>query len=156
MIPFLVKDKIKAIYGTDLILPSSINCLRSAVNAYKGSEHDLQKSFFRWLSIEMQTNPNLYLCHAIPNGGQRGDIEGAMLKAEGVTSGIPDIFIPIPKIDHNGLVSNGLYIELKVKGNKPTEDQRAVLLMLQSQGYDCKVFNHLDDVIIYTREYLYG
>ena len=31
---------------------------------------------------------------AIPNGGHRGASQGASLKAEGVTPGVPDLFVP--------------------------------------------------------------
>ena len=31
---------------------------------------------------------------AIPNGGARSGVQGAALKAEGVTPGVPDLFVP--------------------------------------------------------------
>ena len=58
--------------------------------------------------------------HAIPNGGARGDnkkssmIRGAMLKAEGVRSGIADVFMPFPWGRYHGL-----YIEMKKPAEKP-------------------------------------
>lgn len=38
-----------------------------------------------------------YPVFAIPNGGSRNKAEAAKLKAEGVSAGVPDLFIPIPK-----------------------------------------------------------
>ena len=65
--------------------------------------------------------------HAIPNGGIRGDdkrsrmIRGAQLKAEGVRSGVADIFLPVPRGQWHGL-----YIELKRIGkNARSENQIA-------------------------------
>lgn len=58
--------------------------------------------------------------HAIPNGGSRGDnaqsraIRGAQMKAEGVRSGVADVFLPWPS---GGFM--GLYIEMKKPSEKP-------------------------------------
>lgn len=60
--------------------------------------------------------------HAIPNGGARGDdaktraIRGGALKAEGVRSGVPDVFLPWPA--HGWM---GLYIEMKKPDQKPVK-----------------------------------
>lgn len=60
------------------------------------------------------------LMFAIPNGGSRGDnarsraIRGAQLKAEGVKSGVADIFISLARHGYHGL-----YIEMK----KPTNEK---------------------------------
>ncbi len=40
---------------------------------------------------------------AIPNGGHRGASQGAVLKAEGVQAGVPDLFVP----------AWGMWIEMK-------------------------------------------
>lgn len=67
--------------------------------------------------------PALEWIHAIPNGGSRGDskesraINGARLKAEGVKSGIPDIFLPWPVAKWHGL-----YIEMKKPSEKPKRE----------------------------------
>ena len=64
--------------------------------------------------------PALEWLHAIPNGGSRGDsaksrqIRGGALKAEGVRSGVPDIFLPWPNAGFHGL-----YIEMKKPTQKP-------------------------------------
>ena len=64
--------------------------------------------------------PALSWLHAIPNGGTRGDsarsrkIHGAALKAEGVRSGVADIFLPYPNARWHGL-----YIEMKKPSIKP-------------------------------------
>jgi hypothetical protein len=52
--------------------------------------------------------PELLDMFAIPNGGLRDPRTAASLKAEGVKSGVPDVFLPIPR---HGLA--GLFIELK-------------------------------------------
>lgn len=75
--------------------------------------------------------------HAIPNGGSRGSTKdqamrvGAQLKAEGVKSGVSDIFVPIPA---HGL--HGLYIEMKrTDSGELSENQKAFGAFVREQGY---------------------
>ena len=71
-----------------------------------------------------EVTPAFKWVHAIPNGGARGDnpksaaIVGGMLKAEGVTPGVLDIFFPYKTKKYSGL-----YIEMKVKKNTVTDAQ---------------------------------
>lgn len=58
-----------------------------------------------------------YVIYAIPNGGFRNAIEAKRLKAEGVLAGVADLVIMLPK-------GKSLYIEMKVKGNRQTENQK--------------------------------
>lgn len=142
MIPYLVKQKLQAIYGEELILPARINLLRPNKESFQGDEHDLQKAFFSNIAVQMLGDPYLYLFHAIPNGGTRDKITAGKLKAEGVKAGIPDTYLPMPRGKYNGF-----YMEFKAKSNKPDEDQRAVMLMLDTQGFKVLCVNHLDDAI---------
>jgi hypothetical protein len=68
-------------------------------------------------------------CH-IPNGGSRNAIEGAKLKRMGVLPGMPDIMI----FEKNKVYS-GCAIELKVKPNRPTNDQQRRLSGLSIRGW---------------------
>jgi hypothetical protein len=64
--------------------------------------------------------PELKWLHAIPNGGSRGDTKsvamrrGASLVAEGVRSGVADIFLPVKRGQWSGL-----YIEMKRPALRP-------------------------------------
>lgn len=73
--------------------------------------------------------PELKWLHHIPNGGSRGDnarsraIAGGQLKAEGVKSGVFDLFWPLVCKNHNGEFADqvryaGLYIEMKRPSEK--------------------------------------
>ena len=78
--------------------------------------------------------------HAIPNGGKRDIRTAAMLKAEGVKPGVPDICLPVPR---GG--KHGLYIELKRrKGGTVSEAQQAWIRALCGQGYACTVCHGWD------------
>ena len=54
------------------------------------TEHIEQCEFVQWVR---QTYPGVRI-FAIPNGGQRSRTTGAKLKAEGVSAGVPDLYIP--------------------------------------------------------------
>lgn len=107
--------------------------------AYAGFELVLAQAPKPYAKDQLNPVPTLSLMHAIPNGGARGNdsqtnkIRGAMLKAEGVKKGVPDIFLPMPL---NGY--HGLYIEMKVADNKkgrPSAEQLAFLDNVGKLGY---------------------
>lgn len=54
------------------------------------TEHDEQKAFVKWFRLQY---PAVRI-FAIPNGGDRHLKVAVKLKAEGVTSGVPDLFVP--------------------------------------------------------------
>lgn len=74
------------------------------------SEHEEQRNFVQWMR---QKHPELWI-FAVPNGGHRGASQGARLKAEGVSRGVPDLYIPALR----------LWIEMKIKGGRVEADQK--------------------------------
>ena len=96
------------------------------------SESREQSDVIAWANqcATLGIHPELEWLHAIPNGGKRNKIEAAHLKAQGVKSGVPDLFLPVPKGDYHGL-----YIEMKVNKNKPTDNQIKWLSALSRFGY---------------------
>ena len=85
--------------------------------AKANKEHSHQRAFFAWCNMafrygydvaqdmEAYTNTNYYKelgrgdprlewIHAIPNGGLRNKATASNLKAEGVKSGVLDVFLP--------------------------------------------------------------
>jgi hypothetical protein len=86
--------------------------------AKAGTEHAHQVALFMWASLpeQQQRFPELKHMFAIPNGGERNKIVATRLKAEGVKSGVPDVFLPVPR---KGVA--GLFIELK----RPKSDGKA-------------------------------
>lgn len=101
--------------------------------ALSGSEHAHQVALFCAISQpEIQAKyPELMLAFAIPNGGMRDKITAGRLKAEGVKSGVWDIFLPVPIRPFNGL-----WIEMKVRPNKLTSEQHEWYCKLAPYGYD--------------------
>jgi hypothetical protein len=54
------------------------------------TESQIQSSIMRFLDLAL---PGSYRAFAVPNGGRRDRITGAILKREGVKAGVPDIII---------------------------------------------------------------
>ena len=54
------------------------------------TEHEEQREVVRWFR---QTYKGVRI-FAIPNGGARSPATAGRLKAEGVSSGVPDLFVP--------------------------------------------------------------
>lgn len=118
---------------------------------YKTSEHDEQVALFRWAQMNEGRWPVLRWIFSIPNGGQRATVTAIRLKAEGVKAGVPDIFLPWPM---GGWC--GLWIELKVGSNKPTEKQNEWLAALRMAGYSAAVCYGADEAIRVVENYLRG
>ena len=110
----------------------------------KTSEHEIQVSCINWFRLVYPK----YLIYAIPNGSQRNIIVATKLKAEGVTSGIPDLHVPIAK---NGY--HGLYVEMKAGKNKPTGNQLTIMDKLRNEGYKCVVCYSLDEFMQEVKDY---
>ncbi len=86
------------------------------------TEHEEQREFIKWFR---QTYPKVRIL-AIPNGGYRGKTQAMKLKAEGVSKGVPDLFIP----------EFFLWIEMKrIKGGTVAPDQKEWIDYLNSIGY---------------------
>ena len=96
----------------------------------KTSEENEQTCLFRWAEFAEVQYEELKLMYHVPNEGKRSRIAGARLKAQGLKSGVPDVCLPTA---HGGYI--GLYIEMKVKPNKPTENQKQWLRKLREQGH---------------------
>jgi hypothetical protein len=129
--------------------------------ARSGTEHGEQTALFCWVSMAMRNGfeaadsmlsyapedqkamrdasggklaiPELEWLYAIPNGGWRGMSQGGALKAEGVKSGVADIFWPVAR---HGL--RGLYIEMKKENGTPSnfsEEQLDFAAFVIREGY---------------------
>jgi hypothetical protein len=90
------------------------------------TEHEEQRELVRWFR---QTYKGVRI-FAIPNGGQRSRAAAGRLKAEGVSAGVPDLFVPVW----------GLWIEMKrQKGGVVSAEQKDWINYLQSVNHVCIV-----------------
>ena len=61
------------------------------------TESEEQQTLFRWAAMQCGKYPELALMFHIPNEGKRSWMTGGRMKAEGLKSGVPDIFLPVPR-----------------------------------------------------------
>jgi hypothetical protein len=89
------------------------------------------------------------LLFAIPNGGHRNKFTAVTLKKEGVTAGIPDMFLAYPRGEYHGL-----FIEMKFGKNKPTKMQAYYLDRFSKLGYMCIVCYDAEQAINEIMDYV--
>ena len=122
---------------------------RTSATVRKATEHDEQAHLFAWAAMAQGTHPELALLFAIPNGGQRHPAVAAQLKAEGVKPGVPDVFLPVARGKFHGL-----FIEMKVRPNKPTAEQAQWIEVLRYYGYSAVVCYGAQEAINAIKAYL--
>jgi VRR-NUC domain len=102
------------------------------------TEDEEQMLFVQWFR---RSYPDVRI-FAIPNGGYRSTSQAALLKATGVSAGVPDLFIPEWK----------LWIEMKrIKGGTVSQDQKDWIKYLNDIGHTaivCKGFEEAKSRIL--------
>lgn len=108
------------------------------------SEHSQQVALFAWAADNVGKYPALAYMFAIPNGGLRDMRTAVSLKAEGVKSGVCDVFLPYAKAVRNYEL-HGCFIEMKIekyrkhKNGGCSEEQIEFIDYVRTSGYACKV-----------------
>lgn len=74
------------------------------------SEHVEQRNFVEWIRLRAAGTVRIF---AIPNGGKRGRVEAGRLKVEGVSAGVPDLYIPAWR----------MWVEMKATDGRVTKEQ---------------------------------
>jgi hypothetical protein len=98
------------------------------------SEHEEQREFVMWF----RQNFAPVRIFAIPNGGKRGKAEAMRLKVEGVSAGVPDLYIPAWR----------LWVEMKRQaGGSLSPEQKDWRDYLQSIGDTWIVAKGRDDAV---------
>lgn len=96
------------------------------------TEHEEQRELVKWFR---QTFRGVRI-FAIPNGGLRSLSVAAKLKAEGVSSGVPDLCVPAWR----------LWIEMKrIKGGSVSAEQKDWMAYLEGENYWCIVGKGAED-----------
>ena len=113
----------------------------------KRKESELQISCVNW--FRYQYPQYKMLLFSIPNGGLRNIKTAVTLKREGVISGVPDLFLSLPRGEWHGF-----YLELKSGSNDLTANQDMFFILARKQGYKCEVIRTLDQFIREVTFYL--
>lgn len=108
-------------------------------------EHLEQVALVRWFRLQ---HPALVLL-AIPNGGQRHPAVAAKLKAEGALAGVSDLLLMTAR---GG--KHGLWLELKAKGGRLSESQKAFQAKAEAEGYAVATCYGFDEARAVVEEYL--
>ena len=78
--------------------------------------------------------PMLNMLHCSLNGVKLSGTQAKIAKGQGMLSGVPDLFLPVPK---NGY--HGLFIEMKSEKGRLTENQQWFLSKTEGLGYKTSV-----------------
>lgn len=114
------------------------------------SEHRIQSAFFQWVRVMEKTHPCLELMFAVPNAGKRSYKIAAMLKAEGMRTGVLDIIFPVARAGFNGLA-----IEFKKPNDgRLTEEQEKFAHALADEGWLVVTITDSDRAITLVKNYL--
>lgn len=117
----------------------------------KHLEDEEQTALFQWAELQSGKYPELRLLFHIPNGGKRNAREAARFKKMGVKSGVPDLFLPVAKKGFHGL-----WIEMKSKKGRLSENQIAFLKELDKQSYKTAVCYGWEEAAQTLTNYLKG
>ncbi|HNH45327.1 MAG TPA: VRR-NUC domain-containing protein [Agitococcus sp.] len=97
-----------------------------------------QAQVIEWSRWAYKANPSRYpmlnMLHCSLNGVKLSGTQAKVAKGQGMLSGVPDLFLPVPK---NGF--HGLFIEMKSEKGRVTENQHWFLTNAESVGYKAVV-----------------
>lgn len=118
------------------------------------SEHLEQARFFAVirrmaLSAKRPELKGLELAFAIPNGFLDSKSKRIRAHREGVLSGVPDVFIPIPSKGFHGL-----FLEFKRQGGRVTKAQASFINSVAHRGYKAQVVFSCQEALYATMDYL--
>lgn len=112
-----------------------------------------QRAYVQWadvVRVPWLAEPIGRYLFAVPNGGGRSKVEAAILKAEGVRPGVPDLMLALPTNLHHGL-----FLELKrQRGGRVSPEQKAWIERLDSFGYKAAVCRGFGEARLVTLDYL--
>lgn len=111
----------------------------------KHYESELQRACVTWFRLQY---PNQVL-FAIPNGGFRKGREAGILKAEGVLSGVADLFLMLASKEYHGL-----FIEMKYGAGKQSQAQISFQAQTHTTGYKYVVITSLEGFINEVNTYI--
>lgn len=115
------------------------------------SEATEQRTLFQWAALVYQKYPELQWMFHIPNGGSRDVIEAKHLKDQGTKSGVPDIFLPVPRGKYYGM-----FIEMKYGKNVLSENQKTWIAQMEVFGYRAVACYGFEEARGQIEEYMKG
>jgi hypothetical protein len=111
----------------------------------KHTESKLQSACVQWFRTQYPRT----VIFAIPNGGNRTAITGAILKREGAMAGVADLFVM-----RSNLTYSGLFIEMKAGKGKASEAQQTFAQAAIVAGYAYYTCRSFDEFTITVNTYM--
>ena len=111
-------------------------------------EHRIQCAIVKWFYYAYPAYRGGCL-FAVPNGGHRTIQTARSLKAEGVTSGVSDLLLLVPKREYHGLC-----VEVKTPVGRQSDNQKNWQRIIEAQGYRYEIVRSLDEFAELVRWYL--
>jgi hypothetical protein len=115
----------------------------------KQAEHAIQSAIVEWARLSQGKQPALKSLFAIPNGGKRNAITGAILKSEGVRAGMPDLCLCVSRGGYNAL-----FIEVKTPIGRLSAAQKNQIADLEANGSKCVTVRSPIEAISAINDYL--
>lgn len=110
-------------------------------------ESRLQAGCVRWFRLQYPHIAKLLI--AVPNGGARNRREAAIMKGEGVTAGVADLLLLVPKAGHGALG-----IEMKTSVGRQTVSQKQWQERFEAAGNKYVVCRNAEEFVNEVRRYL--
>lgn len=101
----------------------------------------------RWASRSAKY-PMLDMLHCSLNGVKLSKSQAGIAKGQGMLSGVPDLFLPVPRGKYHGL-----YIEMKHGTNTLTDNQKKFLQNAANVGYAVSVCYSASEAIKRIEDY---
>ena len=108
-----------------------------------------QAKVIAWARANERNYPFLWMLHSSLNGLKRTKNAQGKAKAQGMLSGVPDLFLPVPRKNFHGL-----YIEMKSEKGRVSVSQSRFLSVTNELGYQSIVCYSSEDAIQKIKEYL--
>jgi len=111
------------------------------------TESQIQQACMQWWNSQYASISTLLF--AVPNGGNRNVIEAVKMKREGITPGVADLILLIPKHGFNSLC-----IEMKTKVGKQSPIQKQWQKQAEIFNNKYVICRSLEEFMIIINEYL--
>ncbi len=114
-----------------------------------GPEELQQIAFFDFCRAMQHTHLGYALAYHVPNERMASIQRRMTLKRAGVRKGVPDICVPVRNDKYSAL-----YIEMKVKPNKPSPEQISLIQHLNIAGNYAVICWSADEAIKIIQDYI--
>jgi hypothetical protein len=113
----------------------------------KNVESKIQQACVKWFRYQYPEYAKIMF--SVPNGGQRNNITGAILKAEGALAGVSDLILLLPNDEYHYLC-----IEMKAPKGRQQESQKEFQKQVVKFGGKYVLCYSIDEFISEVKSYI--